>query len=232
MTAIILVEPQMGENIGAAARVMYNFGFDDLRVVNPRDGWQGTQVYDKAHEMSAHADWIIEKAKLFDSVEAAIADLEYVYAASARPRDMTKEVIAPREIELKGKTGFMFGRESNGLTNEQIMLANKIITIPVNPEYSSINISMSVGIICYEASQQSLQKPEFEMATKADIDALIKHFETELDKTEFFTVPRKKPGMMLNFSNIFTRSSLTAQEVRTLRGVVKALTAGQNSGGG
>lgn len=229
MTAIILVEPQMGENIGAAARIMYNFGFNDLRIVNPRDGWQGTNVYDKAHEMSAHADWIIEKAKLFDSTEAAIADLEYVYAASARPRDMTKEVITPREIELKGKTGFMFGRESNGLTNEQIMLANKIITIPVNPEYSSINISMSVGIICYEASQQSLQKPEFEMATKADIDSLIKHFETELDKTDFFSVPRKKPGMMLNFSNIFTRSNLTAQEVRTLRGVIRALTENGNS---
>ena len=221
----------MGENIGAAARIMYNFGFDDLRIVNPRDGWHGTNVFAKAHEMSAHADWIIEKAKLFDSTEAAIADLEYVYAASARPRDMTKEVIAPREIELKGKTGFMFGRESNGLTNEQIMLANKIITIPVNPEYSSINIAMSVGIICYEASGQKLQKPEFEMATKADIDSLIKHVETELDKTDFFSVPRKKPGMMLNFSNIFTRMSLTAQEVRTLRGVIRAI-SGNRSGGG
>lgn len=225
MTAIILVEPQMGENIGAAARVMYNFGFDDLRIVNPRDGWLGSQVYEKAHEMSAHADWVIEKAKLYPTAQEAIADLEIVYAASARQRDMTKEVITPKEIELKGKTGFMFGRESNGLTNEQIMLANKIITIPVNPEYSSINIAMSVGIICYEASQQKLQKPEFEMATKADIDALIKHFEDELDKTDFFSVPRKKPGMMQNFANIFTRGNLTAQEVRTLRGVIKALSS-------
>jgi tRNA/rRNA methyltransferase len=232
MTAIILVEPQMGENIGAAARVMYNFGFDDLRIVNPRDGWKGTQVYDKAHEMSAHADWIIEKVRLFESVDSAIADLEHVYAASARPRDMTKEVITPKEIKLKGKTGFMFGRESNGLTNEQIMLANQIVTIPVNPEYSSINISMSVGIICYEASQQSLQKPEFEMATKGDIDALVKHIEAELDKTDFFSVPRKKPGMMLNFSNIFTRTNLTVQEVRTLRGVIRALSQGRDGGGG
>lgn len=224
MTAIILVEPQMGENIGAAARVMHNFGLEDLRVVNPRDGWQGSQVYDKAHEMSAHADWIIEKAKIFPTVEEAVADIEYLYAATVRPREMTKEVITPHEIKLHGKTGFMFGKESSGLTNQQVGLANKIITIPVNPEYSSINISMSVGIICYEIFGGELQKPEFEMATKADIDALIKHFEDELDKTDFFSVPRKKPGMMLNFSNIFTRGSLTVQEVRTLRGVIRALT--------
>lgn len=220
MTAIILVEPQMGENIGAAARVMYNFGLEDLRIVNPRDGWPN----DKAHEMSAHADWIIEKAKIFPTVEEAIADLEYLYAATVRPREMTKEVIAPREITLHGKTGFMFGKESSGLTNQQVSLANRIITIPVNPEYSSINISMSIGIICYEIFGKELPKQEFEMATKGDIDALIKHVETELDKTDFFSVPRKKPGMMLNFSNIFTRSQLTQQEVRTLRGVIRALT--------
>ncbi len=231
MTSIILVEPQMGENIGAAARIMYNFGFDDLRIVKPRDGWHGTKTYDKAHEMSAHADWIIEKAKVFETTQSAIADLEYVYASSARPRDMTKEVINPREIELKGKTGFMFGRENNGLSNDEIMLANKIITIPVNPKYSSINIAMSVGIICYEASQQVLQRPEFEMATKSDIDSLVKHFETELDKTDFFSVPRKKPGMMQNFTNIFTRTNLTVQEVRTLRGVIKAISKGRDGGG-
>lgn len=232
MTSIILVEPQMGENIGAAARAMFNFGFTDLRIVAPRDGWKGTVTYDKAHEMSAKADFIIEKATVFDSLENAIADLNTIYAATARPREMTKPVITPAQIEIAGKTGILFGRENNGLTNAEVNLANKIITIPVSDKYSSINIAMSVGIICYEIFQiTNHQTPitNLELATRDDIAGFIKHTEDELDKAGFFTIPQKKPGMMANFANIFTRNNLTVQEVKTLRGVIRSISGKSDS---
>lgn len=220
MTAIILDSPQMGENIGAVARVMHNFALSDLRIVTPRDGWPNQ----KAVDMAAGGAEIIHNAKIFDSIEEAIADLNYVYAATARSRDMVKETVSPAEIELVGKTGFLFGRESSGLSNHAIMLSSKIVTIPVNPEYSSINIAMSAGIICYEISKLKLPPAAEEgFATKDEVAGFIKHVETELDKTNFFSVARKKPGMMINFSNIFTRMKLTSQEVRTLRGIIRCL---------
>jgi tRNA/rRNA methyltransferase len=220
MTSIILVEPQMGENIGAAARAMLNFGFTDLRIVNPRDGWPNQ----KAIDMSAWAEKIVHEAKIFATVEEAIADLNFVYAATARQREIEKEMVVPREITLHGKTGIMFGRENNGLSNHEVTLCNKIVTIPVNPECKSINIATSVAIICYELSQcQNPVVAEVELATRQEVEGFIRHVETELDKTDFFSVPQKKPGMMVNFSNIFTRMKLTGGEVRTLRGVIRAI---------
>lgn len=220
MTAIILVEPQMGENIGAAARAMLNFGFTDLRIVNPRDGWPN----EKAVAMAAWAERVVHEAKIFATVEEAIADLNFVYAATARMREMEKEVVTPREITIHGKTGIMFGRENNGLSNHEVTLCNQIVTIPVNLECKSINIATSVAIICYEISQmKNPEMPEIDLATRQEVDGFIKHVEEELDKTDFFSVPQKKPGMMVNFANIFTRMKLTAGEVRTLRGVIRAI---------
>jgi tRNA/rRNA methyltransferase len=224
MTAIILDRPQMGENIGAAARIMYNFGLTDLRIVAPRDGWQGTPIYDKAHEMAAKADFIIEQAKLFENLPDAVADINYLYATTARPRDMVKDVILPSQITLHGKTGFLFGRESSGLDNAAITMADKIITVPVNPDYGSINIAMSVGLVAYEiANYQLPQNPEPEPATKADLFSMFEYLEDELEKRQFFSTPEKQSGMMVNIKNFLSRRQLTAQDVRTFRGVIKCL---------
>ena len=210
----------MGENIGAAARVMANFGLDDLRIVNPRDGWPNP----KALEMSAHAEGVIQNAKIFESLAEAAADLHYLYATTVRKRGLDKEVISPKEIVFNGKTGIVFGGERTGLENDEVALCDKIISIPV-AEYKSINLAMSVGIICYQISQipslrevlatrqspdntitrlpRSARNDEVIMATKADMNSLFHHLENELDSRGFFQAPEKKPGMMQNIKNAF-----------------------------
>lgn len=219
MTAIILVAPQMGENIGAAARVMANFGFTDLRIVNPRDGWPN----EKAIDMAAHAATIVEGAKVFEKFSDAVADLEYVYALTARERGMDKKVITPREVVLNAKTGFAFGAERTGLENEDISLCDEIISIPVNPDHKSINLAQSVAIICYEISQVAVVKEERKLATKEDMNSLFAHLETELEKRGFFQEETKKPGMMNNIRTLFTRAALSPQESRTMRGIIRSL---------
>jgi tRNA/rRNA methyltransferase len=282
--SIILVQPQMGENIGATARVMKNFGFSDLRIISPRDGWPNA----KAHEMSANADDIIEGAKLFDSIESAVADINILFATASKPRDMLKEVITPEEAAniiyqcaqpltvipaqagiqsfsnsdsekldsrwslprtiLRGwndtnplKIGFLFGKESSGLDNEDVSHCNYLISIPVAPEYDSLNLSQAVCVVCYEVyklsglchserSEESHLKvrsnapaQDDNLAERKDLNEMIKFLDKELTEKNFFQTPDKKPGMMNNIRNIFTRHFYTEQEVRTLRGIFNAL---------
>jgi len=238
--SIILVRPQMGENIGATARVMKNFGIKDLRLVAPRDGWPNT----KAHEMAAKADDIIENAQVFDSVEAAIADLNFVAATASKSRDMVKNIISPEKFaEIAGsmgdgkkpqKIGIMFGKESHGLDNEDISFCNVHVSIPVSAEYDSMNLAMAVCLVCYEVFKNANELKEKRagndnevgsegMSTRSDISDMIKFLEKELTEKNFFSTPEKKPGMMVNIRNIFTRHFYTQQEVRTLRGIFKAL---------
>ncbi len=224
MTSIILVNPQMGENIGAAARVMLNFGFTGLRLVAPRDGWPNR----KAVDMSSGA---VEKINvtIFENFESAIADLEILYATTARNRDMDKTVITPGQIELSPKTGIVFGPERTGLGNYEISLCNKIVEIPVNPEFSSLNLAQSVAVICYELRKSgisevpNLRNSEVPLATKAELEGLYKHLEDELEKRNFFSTPEKQPGMMINIRNMLERAELLPQEVRTLRGIIRSL---------
>lgn len=223
---IILVAPQMGENIGAAARAMKNFGVNELRIVSPRDGWPNP----KALSMAAHAGSIIDSAKIYDDLPSAIADLEYLYATTAIPRDMNKDYIIskdlPKDYPAGLKTGIMFGRENCGLNNAEITLANKIITIDTS-EFSSLNIAQAIVIICYELFNKQYNAKLInhqKLATKEELGFFFEHLFTELDKKHFFKVPEKKPQMTRNIMNIFSRlDKLSKTELQTLRGIINSL---------
>ena len=206
--SIILVAPQMGENIGAVARAMKNFDIYDLRIVDPRDGWPN----EKAVSMSVGAADLIANARIFGSVVDAISDLSYVYAATATPRDMNKEYVFSRDLKedipKTGKVGIMFGRENCGLNNQEISYANKIITIDTNLSFSSLNIAHSVAVICYELFQARMQSRPYVQPTLAGNDELeyfYEHLFNSLEERKFFRVPEKREKMSLKIRNIFAR---------------------------
>ncbi|HHY49851.1 MAG TPA: RNA methyltransferase [Alphaproteobacteria bacterium] len=232
--AVILCEPQLGENIGATARAMANFGLWDLRLVNPRDGWPN----ERAVAAASRADHVIERVRVFDTVEAAIADLSLVHATTARRRDMEKEVIGPEasaqrivaHIAGGGGAGLLFGRERWGLYNEEVALADSIVTLPVEPAFASLNIAQAVLLMAYEWRRQSelgdglpFGGGRGEVAPREDLLGLFEHLEGTLDRTGFFKTADKRPAMVTNLRAIFTRSALTAQEIRTLRGVISSI---------
>ncbi|MBT5940090.1 MAG: RNA methyltransferase [Rhodospirillaceae bacterium] len=230
---IILVEPQLGENIGMVARAMLNCGLTDLRLVRPRDGWPNSRAVSSA----SGADIVLENAKLFETTEAAIADLSQVYAATARDRDLTKEVVTPAEAagEIRNSgnplCGIIFGGEAMGLNNDDIVLASKIIKTPLNPGFTSLNLSQAVLLVAYEWFKLADDTPASELrmkdsqpATKAELIGLFEHLENELDARGFLRVKEKRPIMVQNIRNIFQRADMTEQEVRTLRGIIKSLT--------
>lgn len=232
--SIILCEPQMGENIGAAARAMANFGLWDLRLVNPRDGWPN----EKAVANASKADHVINATKVFDTIEEAVADLTMVFATTARSRDMFKPVLGPDEASnrlaahIGGKqgAGLLFGRERWGLNNEEVALSDAIVTLPVEPAFASLNIAQAVLVLAYEWRRASggAQLP-FESdldvpAPKSDLIGLFEHLEGELDESGFFNPPDKRPSMVNNLRTMLSRGRFNLQEVRTLRGVVASLT--------
>lgn len=232
--AIILVEPQLGENIGMVARAMANFGLDDLRLVNPRDGWPN----EKARASASRADHVIDAVQLFDTVEAAAADLTYLLATTARPRYSIKPVRGPEEAggELRARitagqgAGILFGRERFGLSNEEVDLADEIVTFPVNPAFASLNIAQAVLLMSYEWMKSGLgegaaprfQAPEVVPAAKEDLYRLFDHLEGALDTTNFFFPPEKRESMVHNLRIMLTRAGFSDAEVRMLRGVLRA----------
>ncbi|HZL59875.1 MAG TPA: RNA methyltransferase [Stellaceae bacterium] len=231
--AIILVEPQLGENIGTAVRAMLNCGLTDLRLVRPRDGWPNP----KAVSSSSGADSVMEKARLYDSVEAAIGDLRRVYATTARDRYMVKRILTPRlaATEMRGfigageACGILFGPERTGLRNEHIALAEAVISVPLNPAFSSLNLAQSVLIIGYEWFNVGDATPAEQFAVghskPAEKERLIRffeHLEEALDATDFMRSAEKRPSMVRNLRNLFQRAHCTEQELRTLHGVVTA----------
>ena len=225
--SIILVAPQMGENIGAVARAMKNFDIYDLRIVDPRDGWPN----EKAVSMSVGAADLIANARIFSSVVDAISDLSYVYAATATSRDMNKEYVFSRDLKedipKTGKVGIMFGRENCGLNNQEISYANKIITIDTNLSFSSLNIAHSVAVICYELFQARMQSRPYVQPTLAGNDELeyfYEHLFNSLEERKFFRVPEKREKMSLKIRNIFARiDNLSKTELQTLRGIITVL---------
>jgi len=236
--AIILSEPQLGENIGACARAMANFGLSDLRLVKPRDGWPNP----KAEAMAAGAAPLIEAARVYDSVENAIGPLQLVFAATARDRAMAKPVLTPaegarrlREAYAQGiASGLLFGNERAGLSNDEVALADCIITVPTDPGFSSLNLGQAVLLIGYEWFKSGEATPperiDHGAAVPAPRDELIRlfeHLEEELERTGFLYPPGNRPGMIRNLRGILHRAQLTDQEVRTLRGVIVALTRGK-----
>jgi len=229
--AIILVEPQLGENIGMVARAMANFGLSNLRIVNPRDGWPN----DKAISAAAHADHVIEGVVVFETLEAALADLNFVYATTARPRDGHKPVRGPVEAgeilrgrEIAGeKTGLLFGRERIGLRNWEVGLADEIVTFPVNPAYASLNIAQAVLLMSYEWMKSGLSsrhetafdKPEVEPAPKADLHGLFAQIEEGLDARGYFRSETKRMKAVDNLRAVLTRPGFSTDEINVLRGL-------------
>jgi tRNA/rRNA methyltransferase len=232
--AVILCEPQLGENIGTTARAMANFGLWDLRLVNPRDGWPN----ERAIATASRADHVIERVQVFETTEAAIADLSLVYATTARRRDLQKPVFGPEEaaqrviahIDTGAKAGILFGRERWGLYNEEVALSDAIVTLPVEAAFASLNIAQAVLIIAYEWRRQTDlgQKLLFgetvaDPATKDQLVGLFEHLEDALDRAGFFTAPDKRPTVTNNIRAMLSRGTFSAQEVRTLRGIISSL---------
>src|SRR6185437_6260729 len=235
---IVLVEPQLGENIGAAARAMANFGLTRLRLVNPRQRWPN----DKAHIMAAGADRILDDAVLFDDLPAALADCSFVLATTARAHDQAKRVIgaaeAAREIAPRLEAGetvaIMFGRERNGLENDEVALADRIVTLPVNPAFASLNLAQAIVIVAYEWFKRNgggdlpFSMPEKSPpAPKQQLDAFFSDLESELERVEFFRPEEKRGTMSVNLRNIFQRMAPSQQDIRTLHGVLNAIAQGR-----
>ena len=235
---IILVRPQLGENIGKAARAMLNFGLTELRLVAPRDGWPNPA----AHPASAGADALLDNARIFATLEEAVGDLNRLYATTARPRELVKEVVTPRQagseiragIDTGSRIGVMFGPEAAGMTNDELTMANTIISVPLNPAFKSLNLAQAVLLVAYECWQADDDTAPTRLMTnggvpapKAELLGFFEHLEAELDKGGFLRPPEKRPSMVRNIRAIFERAHLMAHEVRTLRGIVKALTVYQ-----
>ncbi len=235
---VVLVEPQLGENIGAAARAMANFGLSRLRLVKPRQRWPN----DKAAMMAAGADRILDSAVLYDSLEAAIADCSFVLATTARAHDQAKPVIGAAEAAAAmaqhvaaGETvAVVFGRERNGLENNEVALADCILTLPVNPAFASLNLAQAVVIVAYEwfkcdsAGSLPFRMPQKSApAPKQQLLAFFASLERQLEKVEFFRPPDKRDTMQINLRNIVTRMRPTQQDIQTLHGVIMAIAEGR-----
>lgn len=229
---IILVGPQLGQNIGATARAMKNFGVNKLRIVCPRDPWPNHQ----AEVTAVGAIDIIHKAQIYHDLESAISDLHYLYATTAQTRDMNKNYVMVKKLSThypqNMKIGIMFGRENSGLTNEEISMANSIITIDTDTNFSSLNLAQAVLIVCYELFKEPIRHDlsnEQIPCSKDDMNAFFTHLMTELDKTGFFKTEHRYYYMSQNIKNIFNRiDNLSHNEVQTLRGIIVALTKWKN----
>ncbi|MFA5120663.1 RNA methyltransferase [Zavarzinia sp.] len=232
---VILVTPQMGENIGTTARAMANFGLSELRLVAPRDGWPNERAFSAA----SGADWILQEAKVFDTTAAAVADLTHLYATTARDRDMVKPVVTPRRAALEFrafldegmKPGILFGRERTGLENDDIALAHTILSVPTSPRFWSLNLAQAVLLVAYEWHMLGVDVPEkflrigqTEPATQAEVQGLVDHLVAELDEANFLKPIEKRPSMIRNIVSFIQRAEPTSQDVRTFRGIVRALT--------
>ena len=235
---VVLVEPQLGENIGAAARAMANFGLSRLRLVKPLQGWPN----EKARVMAAGADRILDSVAIYDSLNDAIGDCSFVLATTARNHDQAKPVVsaeaAASEIAARVRAGesvaIIFGRERIGLENHEVALADRIVTLPVNPAFASLNLAQAVVIVAYEwfksatGAQLPFSMPEKSPpAPKQQLDAFFADLERELERVEFFRPEEKRGTMSVNLRNIFQRMAPTQQDIRTLHGVMNAIAQGR-----
>jgi tRNA/rRNA methyltransferase len=235
---IVLVEPQLGENIGAAARVMANFALKRLRLVKPRDGWPNVQ----ARRAASGADRILDEAQLYHSVEAAIADCTLVLATTARAHDQAKPVISPDaaaallapHVVAGENVAVLFGRERYGLENDEVALADRIVTFPVNPAFASLNLAQAVAVVAYEwfklaggGALPFAMPQRSPPAGKEQVQAFFAHLEHQLDAIEYFRPLEKRATMLVNLRNIFARMQPTQQDIQTLHGIVVALCEGR-----
>lgn len=230
----VLVRPQMGENIGGAARAMWNFGLDRMRIVSPRDGWPNQ----KAIAMSSGAGRLLDEAVITDGVVEALDDCTYVFATTARRRELTKPVFTPEEamnvarekIAAGEKIAVMFGPERSGLENDDIAKANAIISVPVNPEYASLNLAQCVLLTAYEwrrqtveVEAQSMEMGGTEWASAIEMEKLAEHYENRLDEAGFFYPEAKAAGMKTNLRNLWSRLPLTRADVQMMHGMLRQM---------
>ena len=233
----VLVRPQMGENIGASARAMWNFGLEQMRVVAPRDGWPST----RAVAMASGAGRLLDAAQHFDGVSQAVGDTSFVFATTARGRGLTKPILAPEEamrqaaekIAQGQKVAVLFGPERAGLENEDIAGANVLISVPVNPDFPSLNLAQCVLLMAYEwrraQGQVELARMELaktQWAEAIEVEKLAQHYEERLEDAGFFFPEAKAPGMKVNLRNMWSRFSLTRADVQMLHGVLRQLVRG------
>lgn len=235
--AIILVRPQMGENIGAAARAMLNFGLTDMRLVAPRDGWPNPRAVAMA---SGAAGRVLDRARVFETLAEAMDDIDYSYATTARGRELTKPVLTPAtamedaraRLAQNGRSAVMFGAERAGLANEDVARANAIITVPVNPDFPSLNLAQAVLLTGYEWSRGQLpaepapqgRRPDSEApATRLDIEKLGDHWQERLSEAGFFYPAEKAPAMQLTLRNLWSRLPLTKADTRIFHGMLRQL---------
>lgn len=226
---IILVRPQLGQNIGKAARAMLNFGLTEMRLVAPRDGWPNPE----AGPAASGADIVLERAQLFATVEEAVADCSLIFASTVRRRDLVMPVAGPGEmadsIATSGqRCGILFGPERSGLETEDVALANAIVTVPINPEFGSLNLAQAVILLAYEWSKRiSLVQPtakELEpRAPHAELEGLIAQLNEELDTKGYFHPPSRTQATKNTLRTIFTKAGWSSREIKAIRGVIRAL---------
>ena len=232
--AIILVRPQLGENIGMAARAMLNCGLSEMRLVAPRDGWPS----ERAQRAASGADVVLDEARVFDSVAEAVADLQHVVATTARTRELLQRIVTARHAasEIRGwiaageRVGILFGPERTGLENDDIVQADTALSIPLNPQFSSLNVAQAVLLVSYEWIASADETPVERMsehatrpADKDELQNLIAHLERALDQSGFLRHQAMRPAMVNNLRALLQRATMTEQEVRTFHGVIKFL---------
>ncbi|MBA3666466.1 MAG: RNA methyltransferase [Sphingomonas sp.] len=232
---IILVRPQLGQNIGKAARAMMNFGLTEMRLVSPRDGWPNPD----AGPSASGADAVLDQARIFDSVADAIADCSVVYASTVRRRDLVMPVVGPEEMagEIRsshGRTAILFGPERSGLESEDVALATKIVTVPINPRFGSLNLAQAVILLAYEWSKgAALAQPTVKEgeppAPMADLEGLVAQFDHALDGAGYYFPPERTAVTRATLRTILTKASWSTREIRALRGMLRALTGRRSS---
>jgi tRNA/rRNA methyltransferase len=226
---IVLVRPQLGQNIGKAARAMLNFGLSEMRLVAPRDGWPNPD----AGPSASGADIVLEQAKVFDTVQEAIADCSQVFASTVRRRDLVMPVLGPAQMadQIHASTersAILFGAERSGLETEDVALANAIVTVPINPEFGSLNLAQAVILLAYEWSKRSeLAQPtikELESpAPHGELEGLIGQLDGELEAKGYFHPPSRTQATKNTIRTIFTKTGWSSREVKAVRGIVRAL---------
>lgn len=231
--AIILVQPQLGENIGKTARAMLNFGLTDLRLVAPRDGWPNPA----AGPAASGADTVLDQARVYDSVAEAVADCHHVYATTVRDRDMAKPVTTPRQAASEiaamwsadEQAAFLFGREASGLSNDDVAHAHKILTVPVNPDFGSLNLAQAVILVAYELHMAKDETPALlpahpdGPAVAGETEGLHQHIVAELEPRGYFRSADRRANQERTLRNLVLSAGFSSQEVQTLRGVIKSL---------
>ncbi len=226
---IVLVRPQLGQNIGKAARAMLNFGLTEMRLVTPRDGWPNPD----AGPAASGADIVLEQAQVFDSVQAAVADCAHVFASTVRRRDLVMPVLGPKEMadrmaESTGRSAILFGPERSGLETEDVALASAIVTVPINPEFGSLNLAQAVILLAYEWSKRSeLAQPTVkeleEPAPHGELEGLIGQLDAQLETKGYYHPPSRTQATKNTIRTIFTKTGWSSREVKAVRGIIRAL---------